>query len=141
MYSIDHRITVETSPKKLHKALTKPEELSQWWTKATFTEKPSPTLNFHFGENHRVDMQVIDSSPNKITWQCSEGPWVGIGQFEWNIAPDERGSVLTFTHSGWESIDDFHRHCNSKWGFFLGVSLKNFLETGTGTPSPNEPNI
>ncbi|WP_157828049.1 hypothetical protein [Paraglaciecola sp. MB-3u-78] len=53
----------------------------------------------------------------------------------------KRDAVLHFNHQGWSEADDFFQHCNCKWGFFLAVSLKSYLEKGVGQPHPQDPNI
>lgn len=144
MHAIQHRIEIEANPQQLYTALTGQSGLSQWWTKAETSSKVGETAKFYFGPDgeHQVCMQIIELVPNKkIVWQCESGPWAGIGEFTFDIASIERGSVLRFSHSGWQQADDFFMHCNSKWGFFFTVSLKNYLETGTGSPHPNDPSI
>ena len=141
MTDILHRIVIETSPIRLYAALTDTTQLSQWWSRSTSTDE---TVSFFFGpdSDREVKMQILEQHEGeRVRWQCIEGPWVDMGPFEFNIAPDERGSVLLFRHRDWPEMGDFYGHCNAKWGFFLGVSLKSFLETGTGVPHPNEPSI
>jgi hypothetical protein len=87
-------------------------------------------------------MQIVSLKTHQhVTWQCVSGPWVEKGLFSFNIQADERGAVLHFKHQGWDEIDDFYQHYNSKWGFFLVVSLKGYLEQGVGQPHPQDPNI
>ena len=143
MTDILHRITIETSPEKLYRALTEETGLSAWWTKTETTPSPGASASFQFGpDDHTVEMKIIELIPDeKVVWKCVAGPWVDTGEFSFEIQPDERGSVVKFAHRGWPEADEFFMHCNSKWGFFLGVSLKSYLETGKGRPHPEEPNI
>lgn len=90
----------------------------------------------------QVDMQIETLTTNElVVWQCVAGPWQETGSFIFSITPDERGAVLHFKHQGWKETDDFYQHCNCKWGFFLAVSLKSYLEKGLGQPHPQDPNI
>jgi len=144
MYSILHKIIIETKPEKLYEALTSQEGLSAWWTKATATGEAGSINSFFFGPGgeHQVDMEIRTLKPNElVSWKCVGGPWAETGLFNFAIEADERGSVLHFSHEGWDQPDDFYQHCNSKWGFFLTVSLKNYLEKGLGQPHPEDPNI
>lgn len=141
MHSILHKIVIESSPEKLFQALNTETGLSNWWTKA---EKEGEEATFFFGPNgeHQVVMKVVSSTPEQeVKWQCIAGPWVEKGEFVFTIAEDDRGVSLDFVHQGWPETDDFYKHCNSKWGFFLASSLKQYLETGTGLPHPNDPSI
>jgi len=62
-------------------------------------------------------------------------------RFTFDIEPTDGGSVLRFKNGGRAEASDFYAHCNCKWGFFLGVSLKNYLETGKGSPAPEDPDF
>ena len=144
MAAILHRLIIETSPEKLYRALTEQQLLSDWWTKTETDSKVGGQAHFRFGDDpaHHVIMEIVALEPSKkVVWQCVQGPWVDTGKFTFDIAKDDRGAVLKFTHEGWPSADDFYRHCNSKWGFFFTASLKSLLEKGIGSPFPNDPRI
>jgi len=146
MPSIKHRIIYEVQPEQLFRALTTLEGLSAWWTRAE-SDHPSEAnnmINFRFGPDgeHVVQMKVAEvTAPTRVVWKCIAGPWEATDNFTFSIDSDTRGSALTFENSGWSNQDDFYAHCNAKWGFFLTVSLKNYLETGKGMPHPADPNI
>ena len=144
MTSILHRVKLQASAEQVYNALTTADGLKSWWTKADTTAEVNSITRFYFGVNndHLVDMQITQLIPNQlINWKCVSGPWENTGLFEFVIRPEEQGVMLLFSHHGWQEADEFYMHCNSKWGFFLTVSLKSFLESGTGQPHPNEPDI
>ena len=144
MVDILHRVIIEASPEKVYAALTEQSQLSAWWTKAETEKTVGTVASFFFGQNpgHKVEMEITDLLPNeRVCWKCVNGPWLDTGAFEFTIQADERGSVLQFGNLGWAEPSEFFMHCNSKWGFFLTVSLKNLLEKGSGQPHPNDPNI
>lgn len=144
MTDILHRVIIEASPEKVYRALTEQSRLSAWWTNAKTQGKVGSVASFFFGSNgeHQVKMEITDLVPNeRVCWKCIDGPWVDTEAFQFHIQPDERGSALQFSNLGWAEPSEFFMHCNSKWGFFLAVSLKNLLETGKGQPHPNDPNI
>ncbi|MFT5434337.1 MAG: hypothetical protein ACI9OJ_005050 [Myxococcota bacterium] len=62
-------------------------------------------------------------------------------RFVFDIVEHERGAVLRLSNERWTDDGDFYMHCNAKWGFFLAVSLKKYLEDGTGQPHPQDPSI
>lgn len=142
MYSIMHRIEFDCSIVDLYSALTNVDKLSLWWTKAT---KSSDIITFAFGPNgeHRVDMQIVEQVRDKVVkWQCVEGPWADTTtDFTFKLDVIDRGCALVFENNGWAKQDDFFMHCNSKWGFFFTVSLKQYLESGIGQPHPQDPSI
>lgn len=144
MADILHRLIIETTPDKLYQALTDEKGLSAWWTKTDTTGKLGSTAQFSFGPkgDHKMEMKITALVPDKkVEWQCVAGPWVDTGKFSFEIQPNDRGSVLLFAHCGWNQPSEDFMHCNSKWGYFLVVSLKSYLETGTGKPHPQDPNI
>ena len=144
MTDILHRIIIEAAPKKVYNAITQKDQLSAWWTRSTGEGTAGSIASFFFGPEgeHQVKMEITKLVPNKqVCWKCIEGPWVDTQAFQFSIQADERGSALQFSNSGWPEANEFFMHCNSKWGFFLTVSLKNLLEKGKGQPHPNDPNI
>ena len=144
MTDILHRVIIEASPEKVYSALTEQAQLSAWWTKAVTEKKIGSVASFLFGPNgeHKIEMEITDLVSNeRVCWKCVAGPWVDTGAFQFNIQADERGSALQFSNLGWAEANEFFMHCNSKWGFFLTVSLKNLLEQGNGQPHPHDPNI
>lgn len=145
MADILHRVVIEASPQATYAAVTEQTGLSAWWTRAEAVAELGTTASFWFGAEeraHKVAMKVTELVPEKrVVWHCVAGPWVETGAFCFEIRPHERGSVLLFAHQGWPEADEFYMHCNCKWGFFLGVSLKSYLETGEGKPSPQDPDL
>lgn len=145
MANILHRVVIEASPQATYAAVTEQSGLSAWWTRAEAVAEVDSIARFWFGADEgapKVAMRVTELVPGKkVVWQCIAGPWVETGEFSFDIKPHERGSVLLFAHRGWPEDDEFYMHCNCKWGFFLGVSLKGCLETGEGKPGPLDPDL
>jgi len=144
MTAILHRVVIESAPEKLYTALTEQTGLSAWWTKTKVTGDVGSITSFLFGPGgeHKCDMKIIKLVPNeRVEWKCTSGPWVDTEGFSFDIKPHERGAVVLFANRGWAEPSEFFMHCNCKWAFFLGVSLKNYLETGNGKPHPEDPNF
>lgn len=142
-HAIRHRIEIEAPTERLFSAVAEQEGLAAWWTPMVEAEvEVGSVAKIRFGDGqHGPDMRIEQLEPGKrIVWTCIDGPWPG-HRFTFDIEPHERGSVLRFTHDDWAEADDFYMHCNAKWGFFLAVSLKRYLETGEGQPHPHDPSI
>jgi uncharacterized protein YndB with AHSA1/START domain len=143
MNEIRHRIEIHTQPDELYKAITERDGLASWWTPMVEAapEERSVAM-FRFGDGSvGPDMKITELEPGKrAVWLCVAGPWVD-HEFVFDIDTGDKGAVLRFAHKGWADAGDFYMHCNAKWGFFLGVSLKKYLETGTGEPHPNDPDL
>jgi uncharacterized protein YndB with AHSA1/START domain len=140
MPDILHKVGIKSSsPDNVYKALTTVEGLSRWWTSDTEGEnKVGGVLKFRFG-NGGFDMKVLELKPgNRVAWQVVDGPeeWLGT-KVSFDLKQNGDWIVVLFKHQGWKAAAEFMHHCSTKWAVFL-LSLKSFLETGKGTPWPNE---
>lgn len=141
-HAIVHRIEIEADPAAVFAAITEPNRLAAWWTtRVDATPRVGHVAAFMFGNGSTCRMRIDELRPVcRVRWTCVEGAWPGM-TLTYDIEPHARGAALRFEHAGWPERSDFYGHCNAKWGFFLAVSLKSLLETGTGTPHPHEPRI
>jgi hypothetical protein len=76
-----------------------------------------------------------------VLWQVVDGPpeWIGSRiSFELKQSGDQ--AIVLFKHQGWKEPVEFMYHCSTKWAIYL-MSLKSLLETGKGSPNPNDPHI
>jgi len=140
MPDILHKVGIRSSSQAdVYKALTAIEGLSGWWTTTTEGEsKIGGMLRFRFG-NGGFAMKVRELDPaRRVVWQVVAGPeeWLGTTV---SFDLDQRGdwTIVLFKHEGWKEPVEFMHHCSTKWGVFL-LSLKLLLETGKGSPWPNE---
>ena len=140
MANITHAIRTTANISEVVSALTTLKGLDSWWTSTTSGD-PSQggTLQFRFGDHSGPDMSVEKVTKHKIIWKCISGPdeWLDT-TIEFQLQDnDESGCHLMFTHRGWKNETAFHYHCSMKWASFL-LSLKEFLELGTGRAFPND---
>ena len=56
---------------------------------------------------------------------------------DWRLSRNDGFTIVRFTHAGWAEPVEFLSHCSTKWAVFL-LSLKALVETGEGSPSPND---
>ncbi len=144
MQEILHKVEIQTTTESLYQSIVSAEGLSGWWAHTIAGKSVGDLTQVFFGPNrdHEVQMRIKELEPNKkVVWQCENGPWQETGEMTFEITETEQGSALNFSHVGWPEANDFFRHCNSKWGYFLTVSLKPYLESGTGVPNPLDSNI
>jgi hypothetical protein len=84
-------------------------------------------------------MRVLEAEPaQRVLWQVADGPdaWIGT-KVHWQLRPETEGTTILFKHEGWKEPSEFMHHCSSKWGTFL-MSLKSLIETGKGSPFPDD---
>ena len=142
MVDILHRVGIKASPDDTYKALTTREGLAAWWTNNTQGEgKVGGVLQFRFGAGG-FDMKVLEVDPGaRVLWQVVEGPaeWIGT-KVSFDLKKDGDSTIVLFKHQGWKEPVEFMHHCSTKWAVFL-LSLKSLLETGKGSPDPNDVKI
>jgi uncharacterized protein YndB with AHSA1/START domain len=140
MTDIHHRIGIESSSiDDVYATLTTIEGLSHWWTADT-TGDPGlggkVAFRFHQGG---FDMEVIELTPNeRVRWRVVDGPpeWIGT-TIDWRLSRNGDCTIVLFTHEGWAEPVEFFSHCSTKWATFL-MSMKQLVETGVGSPAPND---
>jgi uncharacterized protein YndB with AHSA1/START domain len=141
MVDILHRVGITATPEKVYEALTTVDGLAAWWTTDTSGDSDG-TLKFRFGEVGGFDMKVLDLQPAKrVLWEVIDGPaeWIGT-TVSLDLTQDGDWTIILFAHAGWREPVEFLNHCSTKWAMFL-MSLKAFVETGTGAPHPHDVQI
>ena len=144
MVDILHRVGIEsTSLDDVYDAVTTLKGLSEWWTTdTTGITDVGGVIKFRFGEAGGFDMKVIELSPAKqVLWEVNDGPpeWIGT-TVRWELKQEDDFTIIMFKHEGWRDPVEFMHHCSTKWAAFL-LSLRDLLETGKGSPFPNDPKI
>ena len=147
MADILHRVGIKSSSDEVYKALTTREGLASWWTNNTQGEgKAGGVLKFRFSaagaEIGGFDMRVLELQPAKrVLWEVIGGPqeWIGT-KISFDLKRSGDHTIVMFKHQGWQQPVEFMHHCSTKWAIYL-MSLKSLLETGKGTPNPNDPHI
>ena len=84
-------------------------------------------------------MQVLELNAGKsVKWRCIDGPqeWIGT-DITFDLDKQDDQVILLFGHRNWKQAVEFTAHCSMKWAVFL-LSLRDFVETGKGKPSPND---
>ncbi len=77
----------------------------------------------------------------RVEWTCLDGPeeWINTHLF-FDLTEENNNTILRFGQTDWKTTSDFYCHCNCKWSYFLH-SLKSLIETGKGTPFPEDTKI
>ena len=145
MTDILHRVGIKSSsPNEVYKALATREGVAAWWTNNTQGEsKVGGVLKFTFSadgsEIGGIEMKVLDLQPGKgVQWQVVGGPeeWIGTN-ISFELKQEGDYVIVLFKHQGWKEPVEFMYHCSTKWATFL-LSLKSLVETGKGTPNPDD---
>jgi uncharacterized protein YndB with AHSA1/START domain len=137
MMDIVHQLIARTTPEKVYHVLTDPTQIAAWYAQDVQV-KPDSILEFHFNRGV-IRVQVTELEPNhKVAWKVLQGlsGWEGVtGNVTWLLTtPFDSGTMVTFTHSGWLSMDGPYPSTNFKWAWFF-TRMKSYLETGVASPA------
>jgi uncharacterized protein YndB with AHSA1/START domain len=140
MPDILHKVGIKAAPlHDTYQALATIDGLAAWWTTDTHGESSEDgVIQFRFS-NGGFDMKVLALQPDQgVLWQVVDGPeeWIGT-RISFDLRQRDDWTIVLFKHAGWKEPVEFMHHCSTKWAVFL-LSLKALLETGKGTPYPNE---
>lgn len=145
MVDIIHRIGIKAGPRQVFAAIASLKGLAHWWTEEVRgEEKVGGRMEFAFrtptGElKGRMVMEVRElNAPESVSWRCVDGPpeWIGT-DITFHASPGIDQTILIFGHRNWREAVDFTAHCSMKWATFL-LSLREYVETGKGKPSPHD---
>jgi len=145
MVSIAHRIGIRSNPQSVYAALTTLTGLSAWWTEdVEGISSPGETILFRFRKPNgdflgQFGMKVQElAEATLVRWECVDGPeeWLGT-EIKFQLAPADDQTIVLIQHNHWRERSEFMGHCSMKWATFM-LSLREYVETGTGQPSPND---
>jgi len=145
MVDIVHRIGIKATPTKVFAALSTIDGLAGWWTDDTVGDaRLGGKIAFRFWSVSKalVGMMVMqveaETPPTEIRWLCTEGPddWVGTS-ITFQLSEQDGQTIVLFGHRNWQVASEAMAHCSMKWAVFL-LSLRQYVETGIGQPSPGD---
>ena len=145
MVDIIHRIGIRSSASEVYKALSTIQGLAHWWTnEVEGDEEVGGKIEFTFRSETgdikgKMIMEVLEINPGKnVRWRCIDGPpeWIGT-DIRFDLSQQDDQTIIIFGHRGWREAIEFMAHCSMKWAVFL-LSLREYVETGNGKPSPHD---
>ena len=145
MVNIVHRIGIKAPLQNVYEALATTKGIAGWWTEHTsgISEVGSNiVVRFLTIDSHELGSMTMEvkelESGKKVHWLFKEGPeeWVGTEAI-FDLHQEGEYTIVLFGHRKWREEVEFMAHCSMKWGVFM-LSLKEFVETAKGRPSPND---
>ena len=134
-----YEVHLSATPEAVYKALTTSNGIAGWWAKSNkvWQENADEFLSVDFGQVKKL-MGVQKTEPlSELAWhvlECTLHEWPGT-RITFNITLTSRGeSLLKLEHIGLNPQLECYESCSSGWEYFI-ASLKQYLETGKGTPS------
>ena len=141
MATIYHQVGIRAPVDKIFNAIATLEGVSGWWTLTSGEPTLEGELTFSFGE-HDVFAKVTAYEKNKhVEWtvQGEEGEWLNT-RICFDLDEKQDQVMVNFQHADWKEATEFLAHCSTKWAMFL-LSLKKYVETGTGMSFPDDIHI
>jgi uncharacterized protein YndB with AHSA1/START domain len=142
MADIMHLIKIGTSSERVYQAITTADGLRNWWTRDAEIEPKvgaAGEVGF-YGKRFIAKLKVEELKPNVLVkWSVTNQAWEG-KDIEFALRPNDGNTALAFVHRGFEPASDKYASATTRWGFYL-FSLKRYLETGTGSPNPDDGNF
>ncbi len=137
MVSITQSVDIDAAPDRVYDAVTTQEGLRGWWTRKAVAAPEEGWVNrFPFSSGDYNAMRVTSLDPgHRVEWECVEGAqeWVGT-RVVFQLEATGPGTRVRFSHSDWRDDTPFFRMCRKAWEWYMS-SLKQYCETGHGTPS------
>ena len=147
--SYTREIVVSSTPDEAYKALT--IGFNEWWTTdCNSVADIEDKITFKFGPSYWV-MRASNLVPGKLVeLECIDADHVHDGmpssilnewkgsKLKWNIQKQELETKITFVHDGLAPSLECYEVCEQGWDYFFVNSLKQYLDTGEGSPFENE---
>jgi len=132
MAGIHHLIRVTAGIDSTFEALTTNTGIARWFTSTECSSWAVGSSVVWFTDTVMDISEFIEFE--KIAYRVVSGS--GWADTEIVFTLESVGNDLTlirFDHIKWEEVTDHFRDCSVSWAYFL-ESLKQYLETGVGTP-------
>lgn len=143
--SYTREITVSSTPSKAYRALT--AGFNKWWTTGCNPiSETGDRITFRFGSTIWV-MRAYRLIPDDLVeLECIEAHHVHEGlpssilnewegtKLQWKIKKQGREIKIVFVHEGLVPSLDCYDVCGQGWDYFFVNSLKQYLDTGEGSP-------
>lgn len=142
---IRQQFHIAAAPEVVASALTQPTHLARWWTREVEGRDGHLRLDWS-GHGWVVELDVLhEPERRRVVWHCTRSnlldseAWKGSSMC-FSLQPTASGTRIEFSHEDYPD-SPCQPMCERGWAFFLGTSLKRYLETGQGMPYPDMPAI
>ena len=139
MHDIMYLIKIHASSERVYQAITTAGGIRQWWTRdATIEPQVGAVGVFGFNGRRFVAKVTVEqlNPAARVRWKVANSAWQG-NDIEFNLKADGNDTTLLFAHRGFPRADEEFASATTRWGFYL-LSLKRYLQTGKGTPNPDD---
>lgn len=143
MAKVTHRVGIAGNINRIYRSMHEPAGLNGWWATATDgTPSVGKVLDLHFSDVVTLSFRIDTLEENSlIRLHCvsGPGPWQDCS-LGFSFQQDTDQVWVTLAHENPAASDDDFLYFSTKWPCYL-LSLRNLIETGKGSPYPNEMKI
>lgn len=139
MPDIMHVLRVQARSERVYHALTAADDLRGWRTRdAVLDARIGGRGEFGFhGRRFVVTVQLDElEPPTRAGWKVLTAPGWGPA-ITFDLREEGGGTIVTFARRGFRDTNAGYASATTRWGACL-ISLKQLLETGTGSPHPQD---
>ena len=116
MSDIVHAIQISAPAERVYSLVSTAGGLSTWW--AADVSEPDGAVELGFFNRqtvYRLRKQNA-TQPKRMEWLCETGQeWSGT-RLVFHMEQRGNGTLLRFTHAGWQAPTDYFTSCNTTWG-------------------------
>ncbi len=143
MAKVRHQIGIAGDIEAIFRAMHEPAQLEEWWaTRADGSPRPGKRLDLHFSDVVTLSFTIVELRENAlIHLKCvsGPGPWQDCS-LTFGFKADADQVWVRLLHENEAASDEEFLYFSTKWPCYL-LSLRDFIETGKGSPYPNEVKI
>ena len=142
MPEILHLIKVRAAQDRVYQAVSTAQGIREWWTRdAALDSKVGGNGEFGFyGHRMVIKVKVAELTPPRyVAWGpvSSTGGSFDCTTISFGLKSEDGVTSVLFSHRGFKASGENIASATTRWGFYL-LSLKRYLETGKGTPNPED---
>lgn len=142
MPDIVHLIKIRAPREAVFRALSTAEGIRGWWTRdAELDGRIGGAGEFGFYGHRMVIKATLAEAtpPTSIAWDSvtSTGGGFDGTTIGFDLRSADGTTSVLFAHRGLKPGDEQIGSATTRWGFYL-LSLKRYLETGKGSPNPED---
>lgn len=136
MPDIVHNFPINGSTSIVFEAITSPQGLDSWWSKAcAATPGPHAEYQFNFGPGHDWLAQVTRWDLDKefeLQFNKADADWTG-SRINFRLTNRNGQTEVLFSHTGWPEANQHYQISCFCWAMYLRL-LKRFVEFGEVVP-------
>jgi uncharacterized protein YndB with AHSA1/START domain len=139
---IMHLIKIRAAQDKVYQAVSTAEGIRDWWTRdAALDPKVGGNGEFGFyGQRMVIKVKIAELTPPRhVAWDSVSSTGGGFDgtTISFDLKSEDGVTSVLFAHRGFKAAGEQVASATTRWGFYL-LSLKRYLETGKGSPNPED---